>query len=118
MISVTEAGSTSPAARAYGQILLAEARSRRGDASGAASRMAELGFIDRWLFVGLFDDQNRVGFAAPYQPESELTQTIVPGRVRGKGDRAGGLSRVGERRLVRLATGCAHATRSAATSRR
>ena len=81
LISVTEAASTSPAAQVYGRILQAEARSRRGDATGAANRMAELGFVDRWLFLGPFDDQNRVGFSAPYQPESELSQAIVPGRV-------------------------------------
>jgi len=81
VVFATEASSTSPAAAVYGQILLAEARSRRGDATGAAARMAALGFIDRWLFVGPFDDQNRVGLAAAYQPETELSQAIVPGRV-------------------------------------
>jgi len=68
-------------AQAYAQLILAEARVRRGDGPGAAQRMAELGFVDRWLFVGPFDDENRVGFGSPYQPETELLAPIVPGRA-------------------------------------
>lgn len=72
--------SASPAARVYATILVAEARSRRGDGAGASKRFSELGFVDRWLFVGPFDDQNREGFATPFQPEAELSEPIVPGR--------------------------------------
>ncbi len=81
LTSAVAADSTPAALKVYGTILIAEARSRRGDTAGASSRMSRLGFVDRWLFVGPFDDQNRVGFGTPYQPESELASAVVPGRV-------------------------------------
>ncbi|NUP06844.1 MAG: DUF3857 domain-containing protein [Polyangiaceae bacterium] len=73
-------GSAPAASRVFATILVAEARSRRGDSAGAAKRFADLGFVDRWLFVGPFDDQNRDGFASPFQPEAELAEPVVPGR--------------------------------------
>ncbi|MFO0549230.1 MAG: DUF3857 domain-containing protein [Polyangiaceae bacterium] len=72
---------TSPAGRAYAQTLLASARARRGDSAGARAKMASLGFVHDWLFVGPFDDENRVGLPAQYQPESEFAMPIVPGRA-------------------------------------
>lgn len=70
-----------PATRVYAEILVADARSRRGDFEGAAARMRSLGFIDKWLFVGPFDDQNRTGLKTAYQPELELADPIVFGRA-------------------------------------
>lgn len=67
--------------RVYAQMLVAEARKRRGDAAGAAAIAQKLGFVDKWLFVGPFDNENRGGFARAFQPEQELTQPIVPGRA-------------------------------------
>jgi tetratricopeptide (TPR) repeat protein/transglutaminase-like putative cysteine protease len=81
VLAATAADKSLPApTRVYATILVAKARERRGDTAGAAKRMGELGFIDRWLFVGPFDNQNREGFGAPFQPEAELTEPIVPGR--------------------------------------
>lgn len=80
LIAASNDKSAPASTRVYATLLAAEARTRRGDSAGAAQKMASLGFIDRWLFVGPFDDENRVGFASPYQPESELTSPIVPGR--------------------------------------
>lgn len=79
---VTAAGdkSASPASRVYASILVAQARSKRGDAAAASARIGELGYVDRWLFIGPFEDENRVGYALPYQPEQELTAALVPGR--------------------------------------
>lgn len=72
---------TSPGARVYAQVLSADARARRGDGAGAAARMATLGYVEDWLFVGPFDDENRVGFGTVYQPESDVLDPIVPGRA-------------------------------------
>ncbi len=72
---------SAPATRVYAELLLAEARSRRGDFDGAAQRMGSVGLVDKWLFVGPFDDENRIGLATPYQPELELNDPIVFGRA-------------------------------------
>ncbi|MBL9028471.1 MAG: DUF3857 domain-containing protein [Myxococcales bacterium] len=82
-LALDEASRTAadPAARVYAEILFADARSRRGDFEGAGARMASLGYIDKWLFVGPFDDQNRTGLKAAYQPELELAEPIVFGRA-------------------------------------
>jgi tetratricopeptide (TPR) repeat protein len=70
-----------PPVRVYAQMLVAEARKRRGDAPGAAAIASKLGFVDKWLFVGPFDNENRGGLARAFQPEQELAAPIVPGRA-------------------------------------
>jgi tetratricopeptide (TPR) repeat protein len=67
--------------KVYARMLVAEARKRRGDAAGAAAIAQKLGFVDKWLFVGPFDNENRGGFGRAFQPEQELEQPIVPGRA-------------------------------------
>ncbi|MFO0610983.1 MAG: DUF3857 domain-containing protein [Polyangiaceae bacterium] len=73
--------SLSASARVYAKVLVAEARRHRGDTAGASEVMGELGFVTRWLFVGPFDSENKTGLARAYQPEVELSEPIVPGRV-------------------------------------
>ncbi len=80
LLQAEKSVSVQSGAKAYASILLAEARVRRGDRSAAAARVAKLGFVDDWLFVGPFDDEGRVGIGTNFQPESELVAPIVFGR--------------------------------------
>lgn len=73
--------SMSASARLYAKVLVASARRHRGDAAGASAIMGELGFVSRWLFVGPFDSENKTGLGRAFQPETELGEPIVPGRV-------------------------------------
>jgi tetratricopeptide (TPR) repeat protein len=57
--------------RAYAGLLEAYARRRRGDLDGARARIRRLGFVDRWLLVGPFDNDGKTGFATRYDPEAE-----------------------------------------------
>jgi transglutaminase-like putative cysteine protease/tetratricopeptide (TPR) repeat protein len=58
-------------ARAYAGLLEAYARRRRGDLDGARDRIARLGFINRWMVVGPFDNEGKAGFETVYGPEDE-----------------------------------------------
>lgn len=58
--------------RTYAALLEAYARRRRGDLDGARTRIARLGFIGRWMLVGPFDNDGKVGLGTPYEPEKEL----------------------------------------------
>jgi cellulose synthase operon protein C len=79
--SYAEAPATAPAHEVYAKVLLSEARTRRGDVQGAAALIEQLGFVDRWMFVGPFDNENRTGLSIARQPEQELAEPIVPGRA-------------------------------------
>jgi tetratricopeptide (TPR) repeat protein len=65
-----------PPIRAYAGLLEAYARRRRGDLEGARSRIARLGFVDKWLGVGPFDNDGKNGFTAPFDPEKEIAAPI------------------------------------------
>ncbi len=66
--------------QAYAELLVAYARLRRGDAAGARSRVARLGYADRWLVLGPFDNTGKVGFETTLDPQQELLEPIVFGR--------------------------------------
>jgi tetratricopeptide (TPR) repeat protein len=61
-----------PPVRVYAALLEAYARRRRGDLDGARVRVARLGFVDKWMGVGPFENDGKVGTSAPYEPEKEL----------------------------------------------
>lgn len=71
----------SPSARAYAGLLSAYARMRRGDLHAARRRIANLGFVDRWLVVGPFDNEGKTGLDTEFGPELELGAPIVLGRA-------------------------------------
>jgi tetratricopeptide (TPR) repeat protein/transglutaminase-like putative cysteine protease len=71
----------SPPARVYAGILGAFARLRRGDVAAARTRFEQLGFVDRWLVVGPFDNEGKSGLDTAHPPELELGSAIVPGRA-------------------------------------
>lgn len=68
--------------RAYAGLLDAYARRRRGDLEGARTKIARLGFIDRWMVLGPFDNEGKAGLEKSYGPEDEreapsLTRTYT-----------------------------------------
>src|ERR1041385_4306115 len=68
-------------ARAYAKLLTAYARLRRGDVTTARARIRDLGYVDRWLVLGPFDNEGKGGFDLAYPPESDFGAPIVPGRA-------------------------------------
>ncbi len=71
----------SPSARAYAGMLVAYARGRRGDLTANRKQLRELGFVDRWLVVGPFDNEGKAGLGQAFQPETEFASEIVLGRA-------------------------------------
>jgi tetratricopeptide (TPR) repeat protein len=63
--------SAAPPTRAYAGLLEAYARRRRGDLDGAKARIAALGYVERWMSVGPFDNEGKTGLLLPYGPEEE-----------------------------------------------
>jgi tetratricopeptide (TPR) repeat protein len=66
-----DAGAAVPV-REYASLLEAYARRRRGDLEGAKSRVAALGFVGKWMGLGPFDNDGKVGLTAALDPEKEL----------------------------------------------
>lgn len=66
----------SPAARAYAATLAAYARLRRGDLTAARTALRRLGYVDRWLVVGPFDNEGKAGLAALHGPEADWAQPL------------------------------------------
>src|SRR5690606_31975490 len=62
----------SPSARAYAGMLVAYARGRRGDLTANRKQLRDLGFVDRWLVVGPFDNEGKAGLGQAFQPETEF----------------------------------------------
>lgn len=70
-----------PEARVYAGLLTAYARLRRGDVAAATARIGALGYVNRWLVLGPFDNEGKGGFDMAYAPESDFAMPIVPGRA-------------------------------------
>jgi transglutaminase-like putative cysteine protease/predicted TPR repeat methyltransferase len=66
-----------PAQKAYADLLVAYSRLRRGDEHEARRRIASLGYIDRWLVLGPFDNTGKTGFDVAQGPETELADPAV-----------------------------------------
>jgi transglutaminase-like putative cysteine protease/tetratricopeptide (TPR) repeat protein len=62
--------------RAYAATLSAYARLRRGDLKAASDRLRALGYVDRWLVVGPFDNEGKAGLAANQGPELDLASPL------------------------------------------
>lgn len=62
----------SPGARAYAGTLAAYARLRRGDLKAAQQQLLALGYVDRWLVTGPFDNEGKTGLSATLGPETDL----------------------------------------------
>jgi tetratricopeptide (TPR) repeat protein len=72
-----ERASTTPPMRAYAGLMLAYARRRRGDLDGSIAAVDKLGFANKWLVVGPFDNEGKGGLARTDAPELELAQARV-----------------------------------------
>jgi tetratricopeptide (TPR) repeat protein len=79
--SATTAPNLDPAARVYAGLLGAFARTRRGDFSAAKQRIKSLGFVDKWLVVGPFDNEGKAGLFKDFAPELEFGEPIAFGRA-------------------------------------
>jgi cellulose synthase operon protein C len=73
----SESSRLTPAQRAYAELLVAYSRLRRGDARDAQRRIAALGYVDRWLVLGPFDNTAKAGFDVAQGPEAELADASV-----------------------------------------
>lgn len=71
----------SPPARAYAALLVAYARSRRGDLDDARARVRALGYVGDWAVIGPFDNEGKTGLDAERGPELDFDKAIVPGRA-------------------------------------
>jgi tetratricopeptide (TPR) repeat protein len=74
-----DAGAPAPV-RAYAALLEAYARRRRGDLEGAHLRIAQLGYVAKWMLAGPFDNDGKAGLLAEYDPEKEQDQPLYPTR--------------------------------------
>ncbi len=81
LLSATRSPTLDPATRAYAGLLAAYSRSRRGDLVATREQISKLGFVDRWLVVGPFDNEGKSGFARDFQPEHEFAKEIVLGQT-------------------------------------
>lgn len=70
-----------PPLRAYAGLLEAYARRRRGDLAGAKSRIAALGFVNRWVVAGPFDNEGKGGIDRSFGPEDEIADPLTLART-------------------------------------
>ena len=70
-----------PAERAYAGTLWAYARLRRGDLHTARQKIRSLGYVDRWLVLGPFDNEGKAGLEAAHGPEADLASPIGGAKV-------------------------------------
>ncbi|HEY6081086.1 MAG TPA: DUF3857 domain-containing protein [Polyangiaceae bacterium] len=79
------AAATSPKlnaeARTYAGVLAAFARARRGDQKAATDKIRALGYVGSFLIVGPFDNEGKAGLEQVFEPETDLTAPITPGRA-------------------------------------
>jgi tetratricopeptide (TPR) repeat protein len=73
-----------PPTRTYAGLLLAYARRRRGDLDGARARVARLGYVDKWMVLGPFDNEGKAGLDKSYGPEDERDPPSVTRAYTGK----------------------------------
>ena len=66
--------------RAYAGLLEAYARRRRGDIDGAKSRITKLGYVSKWMALGPFDNEGKVGHERAFAPETD-TAPLDPSRA-------------------------------------
>jgi hypothetical protein len=81
LIGATGSKALSAPAKSYAGVLAALARFRRGDARAAREQIASLGYVDRFLVIGPFDNEGKSGLDTPFGPELAFESPIVPGRA-------------------------------------
>jgi transglutaminase-like putative cysteine protease/tetratricopeptide (TPR) repeat protein len=81
LLSASGNAKLDPPVRAYAATLGALARVRRGDLKSAATEIARLGYVDRWLVIGPFDNEGKAGLDTAFGPELSFDKPIVFGRA-------------------------------------
>ncbi len=81
LVGLSESPRVAAPLRAYAELLSAYARRRRGDLAGARARIRHLGFVDRWIVAGPFDNEGKTGWNRVFGPEDEATAPLVLGRT-------------------------------------
>jgi transglutaminase-like putative cysteine protease/Flp pilus assembly protein TadD len=85
VLNEVEADAAVPApTRAYAGLLSAYARRRRGDLEGARAKVARLGYVDRWMVLGPFDNEGKAGLDKSYGPEDERDEPSPSRTYTGK----------------------------------
>lgn len=67
--------------RAYAGLLEAYARRRRGDLAGAKQRIKDLGYVNRWIVAGPFDNEGKAGLDRAFGPEEEMADALSMSRT-------------------------------------
>ena len=70
-----------PAERAYAGTLSAYARLRRGDLYVARQKIRSLGYVDRWLVLGPFQNEGKAGLESEHGPEADLGAALAPSKA-------------------------------------
>jgi cellulose synthase operon protein C len=81
ILAATQSKTLTPPVRAYAGVLAALARFRRGDMKAGREQIAALGYVDRFLVIGPFDNEGKSGLDTAFGPEVSLASPIVPGRA-------------------------------------
>lgn len=86
LLGLSESPGLAPALRTYAGLLTAYAQRRRGDLPGSRANIARLGFIDKWLILGPFDNEGKGGLLREDLPERERRDAFenksYPGKER------------------------------------
>jgi tetratricopeptide (TPR) repeat protein/transglutaminase-like putative cysteine protease len=86
--AVTSDGRVAEPLRVYAGLLSAYARRRRGDLASAKVRIRGLGFVNRWIVTGPFDNEGKTGLDQPFGPEQELADPLSMSRTYDGKERA------------------------------
>ncbi len=81
LLGAGQARTLSEPQRVYADVLAALARFRRGDVKAAREEIRALGYVDRFLVIGPFDNEGKAGLDTAFGPELALGSSIVPGRA-------------------------------------
>jgi len=81
LLAATQTKTLSEPQRVYAGMLAALARFRRGDVKAAREEIRALGYVDRFLVIGPFDNEGKAGLDTAFGPELALGAPIVPGRA-------------------------------------
>ncbi|HEY3493389.1 MAG TPA: hypothetical protein VGK73_01835, partial [Polyangiaceae bacterium] len=87
LLAAREDSRLSPPLRTYAGVLAGLSRVRRGDLRAARDAVSALGYVDRWVVIGPFDNEGKSGLDTAFGPELELASPIVPGRAQSGKER-------------------------------
>lgn len=86
LLGLSESTALAAPARTYAGLLAAYGKRRRGDLPGSRASIASLGFIDKWLILGPFDNEGKSGLLREELPERERRDAFenkaYPGKER------------------------------------